>query len=271
MHGVAQIGFARGGQGTRLARLYQQAPLRVLFPHAPAGDPPHAVLVTTSGGLVGGDRLEVEIGTAQNAMALVTTQAAEKVYRSTGASATLEVALQASTGAWLEWCPQETILFDRARLRRSTVLQLEPGARVLAGEILVFGRRAHGEQLRTGSLRDLWQVRVDHRLVWADALRLEGDLAAQLAAPFGFAGATACATLIYAGADAARWLEPMHDLVAGDRAGQRSGVTCLPGLLLCRWLAEDAARLRARFMRAWTGLRHAAAGLPATAPATWDC
>jgi urease accessory protein len=271
VHGVAQIGFAHGGQGTRLASLYQQAPLRVLFPHPPAGDPPHAVLVTTSGGLVGGDRLEVEIATAPNAMALVTTQAAEKVYRSTGASANLEVTLRVGPGAWLEWCPQETILFEGARLRRSTTLQLEPGARVLAGEILVFGRRAHGEQLRTGSLRDSWRVHLGDRLVWTDALRLEGNVAAQLAAPFGFAGAAASATLIYAGTDAAAWLATMRDLVAGDHAGQRCGVTRLPGLLLCRWLDQDAARLRACFMSAWTGFRHAGADLSATVPVTWNC
>ena len=271
MHGVARIGFAARGARTRLATLYQQAPLRVLFPRAPPGDSPHAVLVTTSGGLVGGDRLEVEIEAGPDAGALVTTQAAEKVYRSTGATAHVTVALRADAGAWLEWCPQETILFDRARLRRHTTLQLAPGARVLAGDILVFGRRAHGEQLRAGSLRDLWQVRSGDRLVWADALRLDGDIGAQLAAPFGFAGAGAYASLVYAGADAAAWRDPLRELVGGGDAGQRAGVTCLPGLLLARWLGKDAARLRAGFSRAWIGLRHAAAGLPATAPVTWGC
>jgi urease accessory protein len=270
VHGAARIAFADRYSRSRLATLYQQAPLRVLFPRAPAGEPPHAVLVTTSGGLVGGDRLEVEIAAGPCAKALVTTQAAEKVYRSTGPAAHVTVALRASAGAWLEWCPQETILFDRSRLRRHTTLQVEPGARVLAGEILVFGRRAHGERLRTGSLRDHWQVQNGGRLVWADALRLDGDIAAQLTAPFGFAGAHASATLVYAGADATAWRDGLRDLVGSD-AGQRAGVTCLPGLLLGRWLSQDAAWVRASFVRAWTGFRHAAAGLPATLPATWIC
>jgi urease accessory protein len=100
--------------------------LRVLFPRAPADDLPHAVLVTTSGGLVGGDRLKVEIETAGDARALATTQAAEKVYGSAGATAQVTVVLRAGPGSWLEWCPQETILFDRARLRRHTTLQLGP-------------------------------------------------------------------------------------------------------------------------------------------------
>jgi urease accessory protein len=271
VHGVARIGFAARGSHTRLATLYQQAPLRVLFPRAPADEPLHAVLVTTSGGLVGGDRLELEIWTGQDARALVTTQAAEKVYRSTGAPAQVTVALRADPGSWLEWCPQETILFDRIRLRRHTTLRLGPQSRLLAGDILVFGRRAHGERLQSGSVRDAWQVHSGDRLVWADALRLEGDIGAQLTAPFGFAGATAYGSLIYAGADAAAWRDLLRELAGGGDGDLRAGVTCLPGLLLARWLGKDAAHLRACFARAWTGLRHAAAGLPEQAPATWNC
>ena len=271
MHGVARIGLAAQGPHTRLATLYQQAPLRVLFPRAPAADPLPAVLVTTSGGLVGGDRLEVEIGTGPGSRAQVTTQAAEKVYRSNGPQAHLSVALQAGADAWLEWLPQETILFEGACLRRETTLRLEPGARAIAGEILVFGRHAHGERLRTGSLRDAWQVQRGDRLLWADTLRLEGDIAARLAAPFTFAGAAASATLIYAGADAASWRDAVRDLLSDADADQRAGVTCLPGVMLVRWLDKDAARLRASFGRVWSALRHAAAGLPATMPATWNC
>jgi urease accessory protein len=270
LHGVARIALAAQGADTRLATLYQQAPLRVLFPRAPASDPLPAVLVTTSGGLVGGDRLEVEVAAGPGARAQLTTQAAEKVYRSSGPHAHLTVALRVGADAWLEWLPQETILFEGACLRRATSLQLAPGARLMAGEILVFGRRAHGERLRSGSLRDAWRVHRGDRLIWADTLRLEGDIAARLAAPFGFAGAAASATLVYAGADAASWRDAMRALLPGD-PDQRAGVTCLPGVLLVRWLDQDAARLRASFARVWSGLRHAAAGLPAAMPVTWSC
>ena len=245
--------------------------MRVLFPSAPVADVPHAVLVTASGGMVGGDRLDITVEAGQDAKALVTTQAAEKIYRSTGATAHLTATVQARGGAWLEWLPQETILFDAARLRRTTSVRLERDARVLAGEILVFGRQAHGEALKSGLLQDRWQVRDQDRLIWADTTRLDGDVAARLAAPFGFAGTAASGTLIYTGPDAPAWRDPLRELIGESDSELRCGATGLPGLLVCRWLAKDAARLRASFAQAWAGFRHAAAGLPKELPATWYC
>ena len=115
--GAARLVFARRGT-TRLARLFQKAPLRVLMPRPAPGEPPCAVLLNTSGGIVGGDALQVEVHLEAGAAAVITSQAAEKAYRSAGADATLDVALELADGAWLEWLPQETILFDGARLRR---------------------------------------------------------------------------------------------------------------------------------------------------------
>jgi len=80
--GAAEIGFARRDGISRLAQLYQRDPLRVLFPAPAAGDPPVAVIVTTSGGLVAGDRLDIRVELAPGATAHVTASAAEKVYRS---------------------------------------------------------------------------------------------------------------------------------------------------------------------------------------------
>jgi urease accessory protein len=229
-----------------------------------------AVVVTTSGGLVGGDVLRIRVRAGPGAAALVTTQAAEKVYRSAGADVRLDVALEAGAGAWLEWLPQETILFDGARLRRRTTLDLAPGARCLAAEAVVFGRVARGETLTRGLLHDAWTVRRDGRPVWCDATRLDGDLPARLAAPAGFGGARAAATLVYAAADAGAWLAPARELIAaagGDGGdGLRGGVTLLPGLLVARWLATDPARLRRAAGAFWAAVRHRAAGLPARLP-----
>lgn len=253
--GVAAVTARRAGTGaTRLADLRQDAPLRLLFPRVPASEPLTACLTNTAGGLVGGDRLEVRAVAEDGAALQVMAQAAEKVYRSLGPDCVVEVALEAAAGAWLEWLPQETIVFDRARLRRRTRVALVPGARLLAGEMLVFGRTAHGEVLRHGLVRDAWEVRVGGRLAWADVLHLDGDLRAVLDHPATFAGATACATLVFHGPA----LEDTRDAlrgIAAPAAGVLRGCTLVGGLLVARWLGTDALALRDDYARAWALVR----------------
>jgi urease accessory protein len=214
--GLARVHVRNAGGETRLALLEQRTPLRVLFPQVPAGEVPEAALINTGGGVVGGDRLAIEIVAGAGTRLRATSQAAEKVYRSAGPASTLQVRLSAGQDAWLEWLPQETILFDRCSFRRQILLELAPSARLLAGEITILGRSAHGERLSSGSIRDRWAVRSGGRLLWADALRLEGELETCLEAPFGFAGAKALATLVYAAEDARRWLEPARGLIGAE-------------------------------------------------------
>jgi urease accessory protein len=266
-HGAARIVFRRGEDGTRLARLYQRAPLRALFPRGGQSGLTTAVLMTTTGGLVGGDRLEVGIVAEEGSVALVTTQAAEKVYRSLGADCRIEVQLSAAARSWLEWLPHETILFEGARLDRVTRIEHAPDARVLAGEMLVFGRRAYGEKLTRGRFRDAWEVRRHGRLVWADALVAAGDLAAVLAAPACFAGAVAVATVIYAGVGSSEALSLARELAACSRVGEMAvAVTCVAGVLICRWLGRDTRALRAAFGRFWAAFRQRVGGLPPVLP-----
>ena len=67
--GRAEIGFAVSDGESRLAHLFQHEPLRVLFPAPAAGDIPSAALVTTSGGLVGGDHLSIRVSAEAGATA----------------------------------------------------------------------------------------------------------------------------------------------------------------------------------------------------------
>ena len=200
------------------------------------------MLLNTSGGIVGGDALRVAVHLERGAAAVVTTQAAEKAYRSAGAEASVEVDLDLADETWLEWLPQETILFDGARLRRTLRMDLGLRARLVAADMLVFGRRARGEQFQTGLLSDHWEVRVGRRLVWADALRLAPEPGTLLEAPFGFAGAGAFATCIYVAADAGDRIGLARALARGK--GVRGGVTCIGPVLVVRWLAADPAALR---------------------------
>jgi urease accessory protein len=264
VHGVAEIAFSLRDGASRLTHLYERSPLRVLFP---GGDLPTAAIVTTSGGLVAGDRIDIRVSVGPGAAAHVTASAAEKIYRSTGATTVVDQRLDVQDGARLEFLPPETILFDCARLRRMNSVEVGEGARFLGGGIIVFGRRARGEAFTRGLLRDVWEVRRAGRLVWGDALHIDGDVAAVMEDPACFDGAAACATLILATPGAAGLVDGAREVQG--RSGARAGVTFVNGLLVARWLGADAMALRRAYADLACHLREAAMGLPPRLPALW--
>ncbi|WP_374300445.1 urease accessory protein UreD [Ferrovibrio sp.] len=272
--------LAPGGL-SRVADLYQHDPCRALMPAPDPGEAFTAVLVTTAGGLTGGDRLRLGVTVEAGADALCTPQAAEKIYRAEqdSAAAHIDIALSVSAGAALEWLPQETILFDGARLDRQVAIDLRNDARLLAGDITVFGRIARGERFTSGRLFDRWQVSRDGRPLWRDATRLdEGSLASVSHHPAGFAGAVAQGLIL------ARLPEPdfgptrlrdrLRDLLPAAELpdGSLWGVTVIEDLLLVRLLDRDAARLRRHFGQLWAMLRpglDAGGGRPQAMPRHW--
>ena len=267
-HGALVLALARdAGGATRIDDLYQRDPCRALFPTPEPDDIFQAVMLTTSGGLAGGDRIAATISGAPRTRALVTTQAAEKIYRARAENTVFSVDLAVGAGAWLEWLPQETILFDGARFRRETRIALAADARLLAAEIVVFGRAARGERLAAGHYLDRWRVVRDGRLVWHDAVGWTGDPAAALAHPAGFAGAGAMATVIYAGPNAPRLVDTARATL--DTAGGRAGTTLVNGVLVARLLADGAQKLRSDLAQLWCTLRQNAANLPPVLPRTW--
>jgi len=229
------------------------------------------VLVTTSGGLVAGDRVKVSVRVEEGAAVHVTGSAAEKIYRSSGATTQIDQTLSAESGGWLEFLTPEAILFDQARLRRFTRIELADSAGFLGGGIIVFGRIAMGERFAAGLLHEAWVVCRGGALVWGDALHIEDNVAATMADPTCFGGAEACATLILAPSrgeardhvDAARELQRQS---AGE--GLRAGVTVVNSLLVARWLG-DAAALRQAYAEMACHLRQAAMGLLPRLPRLW--
>lgn len=264
---AVELGFAVREGRPALARLWQKAPLRALFPRAAAGDLPLAALCNVGGGLVAGDRLAIGVRVEAGAGALVTSQAAEKVYRSTGPTTEVDTRLTVGEDAWLEWCPQETILFDQARLRRALSLDVAAAGRAMLGEMLVLGRLASGEQARRGLLHERIEVRRAGKLLWRDAIRLAGDYEPVIDAPAGLGGARAVATFVHAAPDAAARLDLARDLLGRDAV--RCGATLVNGLLVARFLAHDPLALRTGFASFWSRFRHAVAGLPPAMPRLW--
>ncbi|MEW6641480.1 MAG: urease accessory protein UreD [Pseudomonadota bacterium] len=234
---------ARDGVSRRGA-LHEEGSLRVRFP-APEGAGLSAVFVNTAGGVAGGDRFDIRIDVGAGARLTVTTAAAEKVYRSVGADARLDVALRVASGAHLAWLPQETILFDRARVTRRIDLDLAEDASLLLCEIVVFGRTAMGERMEQGAFSDRWRLRRGGRLVFADTVRLDGDVGAKLARPAVAKGGAAIGTVLIVPGDEVL-VERIRE--AAGRFGGEVGVSAWNGFAMARFCAQDAARLRADMM-----------------------
>lgn len=269
--GEVRLVLRRSPDGTTaIAYLFHAQPLRVLFPYTERGDIFQAAIACVSGGLVGGDRLDIAVNLEDGAQATVIGQAAEKIYRSLGPDCEVETELRAGNGAWLEYLPQETILFDAARLRRRTRVFLANQSQFLGGGIVVFGRTARGEKLSRGLLHDAWEIRGgDGRLKWKDALHMDGDFEALLANPATFGGASAYGSLIYAGDKAAQYLAAVRE-IAPQSATLRSGATSFRDLLIVRFLGSNTLELRDAFASVWKHLRSSAGGLPPVLPRLWS-
>jgi urease accessory protein len=229
---------------TRRRELHEAGSLRVRFP-SPEDEGLSAVLVNTAGGIAGGDRFDIDIASTGNARLTVTTAAAEKIYRANGPAAELNVTLRAEDRSHLSWLPQETILFDRTRIHRRFDISLAEGASLLLCEIVVFGRLAMGERMREGEFFDSWRLRRGGKLVFAENIRLDGDIEAKLASRAIANGGVAIGTALIVPGDEAL-VERIRELAPAF--GGEVGLSAWNGFAMARFCAQDAARLRADMM-----------------------
>jgi urease accessory protein len=236
---------------TQRSLVREEGSLRVRFPGARAAEL-EAVILNTAGGMAGGDRFSLDMTVEPKARLLVSTAAAEKVYRTIEPATTIDVKLAVGDGGRLAWLPQETILFDRSRLRRSIEIDLSDDARLLLAEAIVLGRTGMGESVDDSTLLDRWRVRRGGRLIHAEAMRLDGGVAARLAEPAVAKGSVAVATVLIVPADDAT--------TASVRALEKKfrgevGVSAWNGLAVVRFCAADGAALRRDLVAVLTALR----------------
>jgi urease accessory protein len=238
--GRIALSVAADADRSRRQRVHEEGALRVRFPNVSNRDALEAVIVNTAGGMAGGDRFDLDIAVGSGAKLTITTAAAEKIYRSLGPDTEIRVKLGIGSGGTLGWLPQETILFDQIRLRRSIEADLALDASLLLAEGVVFGRSAMGETLAHGHFFDRWRVRRDGALIFAESLRLDDAIAEQLRQRAVAGGAVAIASVLKIPGDEAA--------VAAVRAKEKDfagevGVSAWNGLALARLVAPDGAAL----------------------------
>ncbi|QRZ14547.1 urease accessory protein UreD (plasmid) [Paracoccus methylovorus] len=246
-------GAAKVRLGPRgLVDLAQSGSAKAMLPRVTAGRP-EIVFLNTAGGLASGDRLDYRIELTAGAQALATTQTAERAYRAEGGPARVTLHLQVGKGGWLDWLPQETILFNGAALQRDTVVELATGAGCLLLEPIVLGRIAMGEDLRRLHLIDRRIVRQAGRVIHHDALTLDDAALSRLSHPSMLGNARAMATLALIAPHAPDLLEPAR--AALDEPGVTGAASAPPGRLILRLLAADGWPLRRQINRLLRVLR----------------
>jgi urease accessory protein len=258
--GRLRIAFERRGDLTTLAVLRQEGCLKARHPRTAPGAIAETVLLNTSGGITGGDDLGIEVRAGANTRLVVTTQAAERLYRATTGSppAFIRTRVTVEANATLEWLPQETILFDACRADRVLSVDLAPSARFLGVESLLFGRHASGETMRTAWLTDRIRIRQGGHLLLHDATRIAGDAAGLMARPGTFGDARAMATIVSVGPEAEAAVPALRAAVGHGTLPDgplEVGVSAWNGLVLARLLSTDGARLRQAVMTTLSILR----------------
>ncbi len=269
--GSVRLQYDRVQSKTRLASAWHQAPLKVQRPFYPESDSIcHTVLIHTAGGMVGGDRLSYQIDLAPEAHALITTAAASKVYRNPKQGTEQAIQLNLEPDAYLEWLPQETILFNAAQFQQTLRVNLAPGAHWLGWDIYRFGRTARGEKFLEGQWRshtEVWQGDVP---LWIDRQRLPGN-AQILEHLHGLNGCSVVGTLAWLGQPVERELiQDLRLLWTQANLPGEVGVTRLQQGLLCRYRGHSTADVRQWFTQVWNDVRFYALGQIACPPRVWQ-
>lgn len=256
------LGFAKRGDKTVLARRKHRGPLTVQRPFYPEGGICHVYLLHPPGGVVAGDHLTIEANVENGAQALITTPAAGKFYRSGGGEARQTVNLSIAENASLEWLPQETIVYDAAKLNSAMNIDLAEQASFIGWEVLALGRPAAGEGFDFGQASLNWRISRAGKLFYWERLRLDAQA---FQARWGLHGHSACGTL-FACPTSTQHLAAVQRLIAEDAD---KGVTQIADLLICRALDNRADRLRPFFEQVWALLRPDIVGQQCCAPRIW--
>ncbi len=227
--------------GDKIEELYQSGCAKLMLPKT-YGEMTEAVMLNTSGGITGGDRLNVKIQ-IENGAVVATSQTAERLYRSITEPAKIEITLRAYNAATLHWLPQETIIFDGAELDRTVCLDMSADSKCLLAETIVMGREAMGEDIRGCHFTDNWRLYREGQLFHAESLRLTERVAEIMAAPAGGNRARLLSTILYVGFDAEQMAGLLSSVV--ETCSSKCAMSCWNDRLVIRLMSPHPRFARA--------------------------
>ncbi len=219
-------------------------PLQVMAPLELADGSAYVVILNNGGGLVGGDRMQVEIALGPGSSACITTASAGKVYRTTGAAAVHETIIRLAPDARLDYIPDHLIPHAGAALVQRLTVAMERGSRAIVYGAMAAGRIGRGERFAFQRIEDsigLWYGGVPillSRAILDPAARPLDSIG--IMDRYGY-----FASLAIAG-ESGEWGSIATALNAGfTAAGVNGGASPLRSDgCLARWMTADAEALR---------------------------
>ena len=260
--------FSCEGGRTRLSRREHKGPLMVQKPFYQEGqDLCHVYLLHPPGGMVGGDQLNIDVTAEENAMALITTPAAGKFYRSNGSLAKQKVILKLSPGSSLEWFPLENIVFNGARMEFRTRIDLSRQSRFIGWDIYCLGRPACNEKFIEGSFDQSLEIYMGNTPIRIERLRfLAGDPILEEA--WGLGGNVAFGSMVCFPGNI-ETVDRIRNLRINDNVADHCTVTLLGKIILCRYQGSDVERAKKWFIAAWGTVRESMMQRKASPPRIW--
>lgn len=255
---------------TRMSTARHYGPLRVQRPFYPEGRDGccHVYLLHPPGGVVSGDALNIDVTVGANSHTLLTTPAANKLYRadSNGVAWSQHTHLKIADGATLEWLPQETLAFDGSRGEQTLIVELEGSAKCLGWEILGLGRPASDLPYVSGRLEQRFQLTRNGRPLWLERQCIDPHHP-RFTGKWGQGSATVHATLWAVGlSDPTEAITALREHIP---AANHWGVTYRRGVLLMRYLGTERNQAWELFQQTRDILRPRLTGHQAVVPRIW--
>ncbi len=257
-HGSLNLIYGKKNNTTEITASQNQAPLKIQRPFYPEGNAVcHSVILHTAGGVVGGDRLSINIELQPNTHALITTAAAGKIYRSNGQLAQQNIRIKVDSQGYLEWLPQPTILFNGAEYQQNLKVELAASASWMSWEIIRFGRSAKGEKFLAGNWRSYTEVWQESYPLWIDRQWLKGG-SEMMESLLGLAGHCVVGNFVFLGQPVTSEVVTKARSLWNDLDSNMSaetGVTRFPKGMICRYRGDSTINVKKWFYSVWNYLR----------------
>lgn len=105
----------------------------------------YVYIISPSGGILQGDRYQIDIKLGNNTLAHVTTQGATRIYKMEKNYASQTININVQEESYFEYIPDQIIPFRNSRFYQEVNLNVHDNATMIYSEVIVPGRVASGE------------------------------------------------------------------------------------------------------------------------------